>query len=149
MRFKQNFKMVLKDFDDNPLRAGGDPALVTAVNRAMTALGEKMSEEFGKQLDEIFGKPQTLGALCITAILSTHEDEKNLGEQERMRRFELGRRISKATKPEKDGFMEFNTEERDLIKKLVGKRYQGHLVPPLIWEALEEAEKVKDKEVDG
>lgn len=140
MRYKQDFSKELRDLDSKPVRLGLDGGL----NEVLTDIGQLLSEDqrkvLGDRLDGIFGKNLTLGAVCVRALLAAHQDEKTLGDQERIRRYELARRINKG------GSQDFNTEERDLMKKLVGKAYDGSLVAPMVWELLEEAERVVEVE---
>lgn len=142
-RFKLDFNVALKDFDEKPIRAGGSPDIILAVNEVTQGLTADVQKQIGDKLDAVFGKEMTLLDCSLGCLQGAYEDEKNLGEQERMRRFELSRRIYKASK--KSEPVEFNNEERDLIKTLSRKRFLGSLVSSLISELLEGAEKVKEE----
>lgn len=137
MRLTRNFNTHIVNFDEEPVRITADPQIAKVINLAMKDVPEESKDIIFKNLDEMFGKPSTLGDLCQQALLT--DDEK--GDQERVRRFELARRIHKGMK--KEGQVEFNTEERDLLKKVIGKRFTGCLVPPICWELLEESTKVE------
>jgi hypothetical protein len=93
-------------------------------------------EKLAERLEKVWGAEQTLATICVSALLAAHEEEKKLGDDERIRRFELSRRLNKG------GLQEFNDKERDLLKKVVGMRFLGSLVPPTVWEMLEGAERL-------
>lgn len=145
-RFTLDFNIVLKDFEDKPLRSGGSPDIIEAINTVTGSLTADVQKQIGEKLDLVFGKELTLVAVSMASLQGAYDDEKNLGEQERMRRFELSRRIFKTAK--KGEPVEFNNEERELIKTLSRKRYLGALVSPMISEMLEDAVKVKDKDAE-
>lgn len=141
MHFTLNFNQKLKDLEGRPIRLGlgllAQP-IAAAITRCTAGLPQEVQEPLGKALDECFGKEQTLASVAMDSLLTGHEDEKNLGGEEKVRRFELARRIGKA-KGEVE--VNFNTTERDLIKMLVNKTYSGPLVYSLVHELLEGAPK--------
>lgn len=141
MRFKLDFSTKLCGLDGEVLRSGfGALAapLTLAVNSCSGDFSAEQKEALGKKLDKAFGKEMTLGSAAADSLLAGYEDEKNLGAEEKIRRYELAKRFSKG------GVQEFNTTERDLIKTLVGKNFVGPLIYALVSEALEAAEKVPE-----
>jgi hypothetical protein len=62
------------------------------------------------------GKPMTLGIAAVNALQSVFEDERNLGGDEKMKRFLLAMKIHGASLP-----LDVTTDEAALIKKLVAK----------------------------
>jgi hypothetical protein len=135
MKYTQDFSTQLNDLDGTPIVLGLDPQFGQVLAGFISALPKDQATELVKRSNEIFGKPATLGGICVAALLAPFEDEKGLPDRERMTRYELARRINKA------GTQEFSAEDRDLMKKLVGKRYLGSLLAPTVWELLEGATK--------
>lgn len=143
MRYTLDFSTKLKGFDGVALREGLGTLtgpITQAINEISAELPATARETIGKKLDDTFGKEMTLASVATNSLLGAHEDEKNLGGEEKVRRFELARRFTKG------GMQEFNTTERELIKTLAGKNYRGPLIYGLVVELLESAEKVKEEE---
>lgn len=137
-RLKLDFTKKLEDLDGKTIRLGGTQEVVDVVNRAIADLPPEARAKAAENLNELFGKELTIGSACVMALLSPYDDEKKLGDSERIQRFELARRLNKATE------QEFNTTERDLLKKLVGKKFTSNLIAPTIWEMLEGATRVTE-----
>jgi hypothetical protein len=135
MRLRLNFDTKVLDLDGAPIRLGpSHAAIVEAINAVTSGFSAKDQAAIGAKLDLHFGREETLKTLAVAGLLGVYDDERNLGDEERIRRYELAKRINKG------GEQSFNTTERDLMKKLVGKRFLGPLVAPIVWEALELAE---------
>lgn len=139
MRFKLDFSQKLLDLEGRPMRLGTQPEVVDAINAASKALDAVDRTILGAELDKFFGREETLRSITITSLQAIHEDEKKLGDDERIRRFELCRRIMKTD------VVIFNTTERDLFKMLVGKTFRGILIAPIYWEMIEMAEKIESE----
>lgn len=144
MRYKLDFSLKVLDLDGQAIRLGADPRVLAEVNAVAELLDQEPRDQLAERLERVWGAEQTLAKICVSALLSAHDEEKKIGDDERIRRFELSRRLNKA------GLQEFNDKERDLLKKVVGMRFQGSLVPPTVWEMLEGAERLGElKEVKG
>jgi hypothetical protein len=144
MRYKLDFSLKIQDLDGQAIRLGADPRVLAEVNLIAPELEQEPREKLAERLDKVWGAEQTLATICVAALLAPHEQEKGLGDDERIRRFELSRRLNKG------GLQEFNDKERDLLKKVVGMRFLGSLVSPTVWEMLEGAERLGElKEVNG
>ncbi len=142
MKFKLDFSPEVKDLEGIAVIIGADQRVLQTLDAVTVDWSDDQKADAFKKMHEIIGKPLTIASACIGALLGAYDDEKSLGDQERIRRYELARTINKG------GEVEFNTTERDLIKKLVGKRYQGSLVAPVVWEMLEGADKVSEPAKD-
>lgn len=131
---KRNFGQSINDFDGAPLRimTGVDPHSLQAVMAAIETLSEETKAPVMAAIDEHLSKPMTLGRMCAAALGGAYQDEKNLGEDERIRRFQLAMRVNK------EGMAKITVPgERDLIKRCVLKRYQDSMVAAQICLLLE------------
>lgn len=136
MRYQLDFSQRLLDLNGNGIRTGVPPELAQALNEFVEGI-EDADERlaFVQKVEAQFGQEHTLASVSVAALLSAYADEKKIGEDEQVRRFELARRLNKG------GVQEFNDKERDVIKLLVGKRWAGNLVAPTVWEMIEAAER--------
>ncbi len=132
----RDFDQKLTDFDGTPIRLGGNAdGMLKAVNDLLKLISSEveradMPDKAKEIVKEAFGVEEDLASVAIAGLVAPHEGEKP-DEKERIRRFELARRLHKG------GEQEITPEERDLIKKLIGKRFNGSLIAPMAWEMLE------------
>ncbi len=132
---KRDFSALILDLDDEPVR----PQLtVQRVSQALNALIPNLPDDPGaaklalaKALQEAGDKPLTLGAAASAALLDSYPDEKDLSATERTDRLLLAMRVHKG------GAIEITPEERDKMKRLLGKHWLGSLVAPRAWIMLE------------
>ena len=131
---KRDFSAQILDLDDQPVRVG---ATVESLSQAIAAMLPKLSAEQVKEFDAALsaaaGKALTLASACSSALLAAHQDESNLGDDERIARMELARKIHKG------GVIDITATERDRIKPLLKKRFGGILIPVVAGELLETA----------
>lgn len=80
--------------------------------------GKEFKDLDGNKIANIPGKTSTLKEVVIEALLAVFEDEKNLTGDEKLKRWELAKRVKSAS-----GVLELSVEEVALIKKLIGKGY--------------------------
>lgn len=74
----------------------------------------------------------TIGSVACNALLAPFDDERGLSGEEKVKRFELAVKISKA-----NGLpAEITVEDAALIKKLVAKLY-APLVVGQVWQAVD------------
>lgn len=107
---------------------------------------EKMKIDFSQILKTLDGKPiktpenknLTLRDATTNALLSAHEDEKNLAGKDKALRYHLAMRIYGAKSP-----ILLKSEECTLIKDLTGKAYLP-LIVGQVWEIIDPAEKEED-----
>ena len=72
----------------------------------------------------------TVGAVCIEALLASHEDDKAVSGDEKLKRYRLASRISK------NAVVGLSSEDVVLVKYLIARAY-GPLVVGQTWELLE------------
>jgi hypothetical protein len=138
MRYQLNFSQKLLDLAGREIRAGVPGELAQALNDFMDGMEAEPRLEFVKKVEEAYGQPYTVASVSVAALLTGYAEEKKIGEQEQVRRFELARRLNKG------GVQEFNDKERDLLKRVVGMRYPGNLVAPTYWEMIEAADRLPE-----
>ena len=78
------------------------------------------------------GVPITLRLVSMNALCLAFEDERNLGGEEKLKRWELALRIKNSSES-----VQVTAEELALIKKVVAKAY-APLVSGQAWKLLEE-----------
>jgi hypothetical protein len=98
----------------------------------------------GNQLEDQPGRAFRLADACVNALLFNHTDEQGLSGEEKLKRFQLAKRIQQAKTIE--GTTEVTAEEISLIKKLVAKLY-GPVVLGPTYEALEREEDGSEPEL--
>jgi len=64
------------------------------------------------------GEDAKAKALIVSALLATYEDERSIAGDEKVRRYELARRVHAS-----EGEIEASVEELTLIKTLVGRAF--------------------------
>jgi hypothetical protein len=138
MRYQLDFGERLLDLNGNGIRAGVPPELAQALNDFIASFEAEQKIAFIAKVEEQYGKEYTLASVSVAALLTAYADEKKIGEQEQIRRFELARRLNRG------GMQEFNDTERDLLKRLVGQCYVGNLVWPTFREMIERAERLPE-----
>jgi hypothetical protein len=148
MRYRLNFDTKLADLDGKPIRAGVNARVLEAINQIAAELEQEPREKLAKKLDEIWGEEQTLRSVCVTALLEPNAREKDLGAEEKERRYQLARRIIRACNKEPIEPVEYNDKERDLLKRVIDLYYLGALMGPLVGELLEGAER-QTEEIKG
>jgi len=85
----------------------------------------------GDALKDETGKDITFKVVALNALLGQYDDERSLSGEEKLKRYRLAGRISKA-----EGAIELTIEEAALLKQLVGKAY-GSLLYGLVHDFLE------------
>lgn len=85
-----------------------------------------MKIDFSQQMCDIDGTPisndkddgaATLGLISVNALLAAFADEQALPGTDKVRRYELARKVRKG------GVVEVTAEDAALIKQLIGKAY--------------------------
>lgn len=74
-----------------------------------------------------------LKMVCINALLANSEDDKKIDGEEKLKRYELAKKIAGANEP-----LKLRSEEVALIKKLVGKVF-GTLIVGQTFQMLEDS----------
>jgi hypothetical protein len=129
---KRDFDRLIVDLDGQPVRLGQSmETLQSVVNAMWPKLSPELQKEFSDAMDKHMNVPLTLGSACVGALMGAYDDERNLGDDERMSRMELARRIHKG------GIQDIEPKDRDRVKPLLRKRYMGILVPVVCAELLE------------
>src|SRR5262245_6029169 len=103
------------------LHAATVASVLGAVGRAGADAAE--TRKILDSVDKEIGQPLTLCDAAISALTSGYEDERNLDAVERARRFRLATRM-------KPGMVKIDSEERDLLKRLIGKHFIDNLIAP-------------------
>lgn len=83
------------------------------------------------------GNVATLRWICCEALLSPHPKEQDLDQLEKVKRFQLAKRISK------DDKVELSVDELALLKRLVGQGFPP-LVVGLVCEMVEKAKPAEE-----
>ncbi len=79
------------------------------------------------------GKEQAssmLGPICITALITDHNDDANAPVEKKFHRWNLAKRIDKAMKEKEVNPIDLPVEDIDLIKKRIARIYQTRVVGP-------------------
>lgn len=74
--------------------------------------------------------PSMLGPICVTALITDHNDDANAPGEKKYHRWSLAKRIDKAMKVEPVAAIDLPVEDIDLIKKRISKIYQTRVVGP-------------------
>jgi len=129
---KRDFSVIVCDLDGEPVRLGaGMETIMAAVNEVFPKLTPEMQKLLNETIVKHAGKELTFGAACVGALMGAYEDERSLDDDTRFKRMELARKIHNG------GVVEIEPKDRDLIKPLLKKRYNGILVPVTVAELLE------------
>jgi len=125
-------KGITVDFRQQVCDLFGEP--VINIGRTRAAIEQRADELFQEGMDRNalldqlsankgFRVPATLCSICVDALMGLGPDEKNLGGEEKARRYALGMKIHKA-----DGPLEIKAEHVVLIKKLIGAAHAPLIV---------------------
>lgn len=129
---KRDFGAKLLDLDGNPCHIGGTvEGVLQVLDQVLQKVPAEVRKEAVETLERVTGKPLTLASVCSRALISPYEDERTLDDTVRIARMELARKIHKG------GVVDITPQERDMIKPLIKKAFNGVLIPVLTWELLE------------
>ncbi len=124
---KRNFDEPILDLDGEPVRQGASAeSFARAINHIWPTLTAEQKKVLEAALDKEAGKPLTLGAACVSALVNVYQGEENLDDSARLTRAELARKLHKG------GVIDVEPKDRDLIKPLLRKRYAGSILIPVI-----------------
>lgn len=133
MKIVRDFSVNLLDLEGEAIRSGPTvEGLMKVIAGMWPELTEKQQVLFNTLLDKEAGKKLTLGSASVSALIGIYDNDRELSDDERIRRMELARKLHK------EGLVEITTTERDLLKPLFKKRFGGVLVPVIAGELLEQ-----------
>ncbi len=134
MKEKIDFGQAIKSMKGVPLRIGATlhTQTLSSVLGIISNAGAEPAQlqKILDKLDKDIGAPLTLCECAVSALGQHYPDEQNLDAGERMKRFRLALRL-------KPSMVKITAEERDLMKKLIGKFYLDHVIAPQCWLMLE------------
>lgn len=132
MNILRDFSAPITAIDGTPIRPGASvEAMTRAINRIAAELLPETQQKLAEAINAELGKPLTLADVAVTALTAALPDEQSLPMPERFARMELARKVWQG------GHVEITTEDRDRIKGLLPRVYQGVLVPVVASELLE------------
>jgi hypothetical protein len=93
-----------------------------------------MKRDFSQTLSAL-GQPlpepaNTLGSVCVSALMGVYPDEQNLSGDDKFKRYQLAERLHAG------GEQDVSAEDIALLKKLIGKNWSPAVLGPA-YEALE------------
>ena len=86
----------------------------------------------GNDIPDQQGKPTTLRNIATNSIVAMFQDEKNIGGEEKLKRWDLALKVKNTSDP-----VSLTVEELALVKNMVAKAY-GTLIVGQAWKMLEE-----------
>ena len=129
---KRDFDAPILNIDGQPVRVGDSAqAIAKAVSSVWKIMPKDVQDALNAALAKEAGKPLTLGDACVSVLMGAYPDEPGLSLPERAKRMKLALRITEG------GVQDIEPEDRDLIKPLLIKGYNGPLVPVRCAELLE------------
>lgn len=125
---KRDFSQTILDLQDKPLVDGMS---FEALQRACKRLSQDAAKELTERLAEESARPLTLGAAVASALIAPNDDDAKSELDVKVKRMHLALKIVNG------GEVEITPDERDLMKRMVNKRYGGALVPARCADLLE------------
>lgn len=130
---KRDFSAPILDLDGEPISLGLTPQAITrALDTVIADIPAEVVARLKVAIEKETGKPLTLGSVVVQALMAPHKGEEDLGGDERIARMELARKVNKG------GTIEISAADRDRIKPLVKRLFQGPLVYVTASELLEQ-----------